>query len=540
MKKGVLVCIFYVLFMTVSSFVHPLDAQANEHTVSFSPQIAVPGEQLTITYRGKYKKADNLTLRYGYNGWNFIKDQGLSHECDEGNLNFYKEAAMQKHDGGGFFVTIPVPLEARAIHFAFKWDDNGTERWDNNDTKDYRKAIVFPYIGPYLTWNDTAEPHNGVVVNFQTSNPSLASVEYGATEALGQTVTTATTRDLHHFELTGLTPGTTYHYRVKDDLGQNSKIYSFKTGTEGDTEYKFLIMADMQDNGDDRRWGDIAKEISGSHGDAAFMVIAGDMPWDDEPGHWWTFFDKARDLFAGMVMMPVVGNHDTPSVDSNPDTTSFRDYFDLPKSSGIEAYYAFDFGNARFLNLNSEAPREFRPNGGAQYIWAKKEIDDIRLDGAGRYNWVFAQWHIPPYDAAKRHSGQQGQFRDITKLFDGTVDWVFSGHEHLNHRIKPMEYNGRISSHDYDNPGNTGYIIVPPAGNYPANEILPPDDPKARYRDRVAFPDFTASQHTVDSEIGFITVKIDGKSIDMKTYGMGTLWDAVPSHVRDRVAYTKQ
>ncbi len=532
------------LWLLVTLILTGAHFQAKAEDVMVTPAAPTPGDKVTIHYSGRYAQKSNLTLRYGFNGWNRV-DNMVDLQDIRSDGNFFKEVGMRKTDGTGFSATIDVPTTARALHFVFYWDNNGRKRWDNNGRREYRKAITLPYIGPYLTWNQNMRPDTGVVVNFQTSVMSTGSVEYGETEALGTKVIGCSPSHSHHIELTGLAADTIYYYRVLGEKAGPSPIYSFQTAPINSSQFSFAVMGDMQDKNmqdkkHDRRWHDVAKEISAKHGDIAFLVLVGDMPWNDEPGHWWTFFDKGRQLLATKVMMPVPGNHDTPSNVSNQDTRSFEELFDLPTTSGSETYYSFRFGSAKFLGLNSEVKKQFRDyEEGDQYDWALSELDSRAQD----VEWLFVYWHIPPYNAGRRHSREQGHFRDITKLFDGKVDWVFAGHEHLYQRFKPIQYNAKVLDlvkYGTRADEGVGYMIVPPAGNMPEEMIVSATSSDvARYRKRLAYPVPEPGSSKVNSEIGFVIVAIDGKTINLKTFGMGTLDSARPSHLVDTVNYSK-
>lgn len=511
--------------------------------VVVTPEMPTPGTTVTIRYFGKYRDRNNLYIHYGFNGWNYVNDAlNLRRQDDSGNVNWYKEKALVAHPDGGFSTTVYIPNDARVLHCVFYTLEGSSRLWDNNGGRDFAVAARYPLIGPFLTWNDQARSHNGIVINFETARPCLGRVDYGLTTALGSSVTERSADTMHHLALTGLAPGTTYYYRISDDRGNQGAVHSFRTARQDDNNFRFAVLADMQDNGDDRRWSDVAAEVLANHNNVAFLVVVGDMPWDDEAGHWWTFFDKGRTLFAGKAIMPALGNHDTPTVGSNPDSSSFLRYFALPTASGSAEYYDFAWGTARFLSLNSEVPAQFAVNGGVQYAWAADRIAHFASGADGTTDWMFAYWHIPPYDAAARHYTQQGAFRDITGLFDGAVDWVFCGHEHLYQRIKPMRYNAWLApSGQYGNGSQDGvaYLVVPPAGNYPSNEIIHYDWSKAYYRDRVAWPTFGSYDNHVTSEVGFVTVDISGRSIDVRTWFMGTLSSPRSAYVWDRVQYSK-
>jgi hypothetical protein len=509
-------------------------------SVSISSPTSLQGGQAKIRYTGALANTTNLRIHYGFNGWNYVSDIDLQDEDDGGNVNYFAEKAMDKSDGLEFETTIDISLEARVLHFVFYSDDQDGRRWDNNDGSDYRASIGTLYAGPYLTWNENVRPHDGVVVNFITDHPLNARVEFGTEPALGSVAESNATTNHHHIELRDLQGNTVYHYRVFNGSRPLSSVHTFKTASLDTSQYSFIVVGDMQDNGDNRCWGDVATEILGNHSDIDFLVLVGDLTWNDTPGHWWVFFDKARDLFANKVIMPIVGNHDTPGTGSNADARTFQRIFRLPTTEDTPTYYPFWFGTARFLALNSEIPKDFEEDSGKQFKWARDKLEAISDDAGAA--WVFVNLHIPPYNAGRRHLHGQGLFRNITRLFDGRVDWVFSGHEHLYQRFKPLKYNASFaSSGEYGTQRDrgVGYLIVPPAGNLPESKLVASGSRVSRYRGRLAYPEVTSESSLVKSEIGFVRVVIDGMTIDLKTYGMGTLESPVQSNVIDHVTYRK-
>ncbi|MBN1424991.1 fibronectin type III domain-containing protein [Candidatus Fermentibacteria bacterium] len=80
----------------------------------------------------------------------------------------------------------------------------------------YSQDIIFPNAPRILTGPvETAIQPTSVTVVWTTDVPSSSVVEYGLTTTYGTTVTDATLVTDHAVDLTGLTPGTIYHFRVK-------------------------------------------------------------------------------------------------------------------------------------------------------------------------------------------------------------------------------------------------------------------------------------------------------------------------------------
>jgi len=122
------------------------------------------------------------------------------------------------------------------------------------------------------------------------------------------------------------------------------------------------------------------------------------------------------------------------------------------------------------------------------------------------------------------HHADQYQYRPITELFDGHVDWVFCGHVHSYQRMELLRFQGQIQSeYGKGKDEGVGYIVVPPAGNSPVSDFYFVDKgrnkKKARYRERLAYPNF-------NSEIGFVRVNVQGNKIHVEAYAILTEDDA--------------
>ena len=501
-----------------------------------TPMELEPGGQATVHYGGALADGESLTLRYAFNGWNEVAGVGpFLTESYFGNTDFFIDLPMIPVEGG-FEATVDLPAELRALHYEFYRGPGEDAEWDDRDGWDYHHSVPFPYIGPYLTWDAQTTAHDGVVVTFVTTVPCLGTVEYGPTAALGSTALGDELATMHHIRLTGLPADSDIHYRVRDSAGHITETTVFRTAPASPTAVRFVAMADMQVSGESNdRWDDLSQEVM-AH-DPAFLLIPGDLPFADTPGLWWMYFDLARELLASAVSLPVAGNHDTPDKSHHPDTSSIRAFFPLPYPDDTAAHFRIDYGNVTLLALNSESSDEMLP-GGVQYGWTETQLTGI-LDDPD-VDWVFGAFHVPPYQAGCRLHHEQMDVRPATQLFDGVVDWVFAGHEHLGQRMRPIRYDAQFAL-DYGNDPDlgVGYIVLPPAGHTLSDCIIAHDAPASHRRLLLAWPEFGTTDDTVESEIGFVIVETDGLALTLETWGMGTLNQPQPAHVRDVVSYVK-
>lgn len=528
---------FRLVFLIISIFLLDLARIALGASFEVRPEVLRPGQTATLTYRNPELAGRAVQFHYGFNGWQLAADGFSNMSWDGTDQQHFGRVPMVAGKDGAFEVSFQVPAEARALHFVFCWDECGTGQWDNNGYRDYSWPVAFPYIGPYLTWNDDTPAESGVVVNFAHSVPAQAWVEYWTQSRQWKKRVESPSAGIHHVALTGLKPNYRYYYRVGVGSGWVSKVYSFKTAPAAPAPTTFLLFGDSQPNGD-THWFRRTVTAMLAETDAAFLVSIGDLVWDNQPGHWWTFFDEARELLASRVLMPVPGNHDTPGHSSNPDVSTFQEYFSLPKESGTAAYH-FDYGPARFFGLNTENPGEL--TGGRQRTWLEAELARRRAELAAsekmrRNSWTFTFWHIPVYDAARRHFGQQHALRPVTRSFQGVVDWGFTGHEHVYQRTRPVAYPAHVRPHyGTDDDGGTGFLVVPPAGAY-AESGFADNSTARRERGLLAYPELRDDQTTAYPFQGYVRARLHGNQFELTTVSTS---ETDGPRVMDRVSYSK-
>jgi hypothetical protein len=165
-----------------------------------------------------------------------------------------------------------------------------------------------------------------------------------------------------------------------------------------------------------------------------FILGTGDMvDSGSSEEQWQGFFDVERDLLRENVLFPSLGNHDRQGAGRTAD--NFRKYFSLPENSpNPERYYAFTYGNSRFLILDSNAYAFALTD---QTAWIERELQQAALDR--HIEHVFVSMHHPPFSISL-HGGRT-ELRDAwTPLYEKYgVTAVFSGHDHCYERA---EHNG--------------------------------------------------------------------------------------------------
>ena len=241
-----------------------------------------------------------------------------------------------------------------------------------------------------------------------------------------------------HVRLTGLAQGREYRYKIGGFEG------SFRVPQESDVT-RFLYLGDVQfqeSMEEYEEWGQMVRRAYREHPELDFAVIGGDLV--NSPGELsqWETFLEACDVFAKLPVVTVAGNHE--GVHSN---YTYQKLFALPddaeEDQSGEEFYSLDFGNVRMLMMDSSFLTEERRQSMGKDAWAKEEQ---RVEawirsrtGSCEKPWLAAVIHHPVYGM---HDGDtvSPQIRELWKplLEEGGVRIVFSGHQHLYQRTRPI------------------------------------------------------------------------------------------------------
>lgn len=247
----------------------------------------------------------------------------------------------------------------------------------------------------------------GVTIKWRTDVDDTSVVEYTTDVAFTSysTFSDATLTTEHEVELTGLSSGTVYYYRIGTGgtLLANDTDHYFKTHPSvGSTDlYRFWIL------GHTGR-GDLGNTNAVNVRDQYYNYIGsnftdGIILNGDNAGFSGTdsenqasVFDMFGDKLRNSILWSCIGNLDGISSNSSTQTGPYYQIFSFPKNgesggvaSGTESYYSFDYGNIHFLILNSFD--EDRSVGGSMYNWALNDIQNTLQQ------WIVAVWHHPPY-----------------------------------------------------------------------------------------------------------------------------------------------
>jgi len=270
-------------------------------------------------------------------------------------------------------------------------------------------------ITPYLQ-NVTK---NSVVVRWITAELKGGVVGYGLE---GKTDLHATEEAksyvLHEVPLAGLEAGKAYTYTVES--GGQTFTGKFRTAPEADQPFTFAVWGDNRTHPDKHK--PVADQMAKHQIDLAISV--GDIVTRgrDIEEYKKEFFDPGQHLFRNVPFFVAVGNHE---YGMDKDLDLFRSVLTQP---GNERYFAFTYGNSRFVILDSNDRRNPIEK---QLDWLLEEFKSKAYQEA-EFHFLFL--HHAPY-CWDWYGGEKKIEEAIVPLAEKyMVDVFFGGHFHCYER----------------------------------------------------------------------------------------------------------
>lgn len=301
----------------------------------------------------------------------------------------------------------------------------------------------------FHTYLQTPTP-NSIYVSYHTRYDTETQVEYGTTEALGQ----SQTGEAHIFndqiiwnwaKLTGLTPATVYHYRVVVDTFE-SEIKKFKTPPQygsNDGHIRFAVMGDTQQNFTIHtqvvnKMQEKLLELYGEGLESALncVIHVGDIVDNGDilPSFKIEYFNPIAPVSGYVPYMVSIGNHERDSENY----FHYMKYEDIGGPQG-ERYYSFKLGRLLFISINSNSPYTNQ----TQVAWLESLLQDASTDTT--IDWIFAFSHHP-WRSELWVDGNSAYVKDeiVPLLKEYDVDLHMHGHTHAYQRGAVPDANLRL------------------------------------------------------------------------------------------------
>ncbi|HVL49428.1 MAG TPA: metallophosphoesterase family protein [Candidatus Thermoplasmatota archaeon] len=350
-------------------------------------------------------------------------------------------------------------------------------------------------------------------------------VEYGTTAAYGLSAHAMPRPSPSLFSvafvafLHGLEPATEYHYRVGSENTGWTKSMTFRTAPLNATSFVVTAYGDQGVGRTATREPDAASPPARAvkaalDADPVLHLHPGDLSYGD----WETWARHVEPLASRVPYMSALGNHDG---DEERDLKEYIARMVMPSAPGAH-YYAFTYGHARFVSLDTEAwcvQSISRGSGDhygctdqvnpAQLAFIEREFAAARADPDIRFLIPF--FHKPMVSDG-RHGGQARIVEAWGALFEKyRPEIVIQAHDHLYERSKPMVAGKGVDPH------GSVYVVTGGGGRslYDFRNATAPDWEAAR-----------AKEHHV------VAMRFDGDVVNVTAIGLdGKILDAftVPS-----------
>jgi hypothetical protein len=342
----------------------------------------------------------------------------------------------------------------------------------------------------------------GMTVMWETDRKLPSRVEYGTTKELGQAVEMKEPVSLHEVRLSKLQPGRIHYYRVRSGA-LVSDVFPFKTAPPpGTKRWRLALYGDSRAN--PRIHQQVAEQIAKANVD--LIIHTGDIVFDGRNHAAWRreFFEPLGPLARSVPWISTIGNHER-------DSANYFSYMALP---GNERYFGFDFGNAHFVCLDSNAWIE-KGRDSEQYRWLTAHLREKRDS-----SWTFAVFHHSLFSAHVSRPIMPLRWDWAPVFLDpaNKVDAVLTGHDHFYARNYRM---ARLA----DKP-QPGVLFLTSAGGG-----------ATLYRSTTR--DFVAVQKPV---YHFTLLEFDGDKVSLTAIGVagGTGAKVRTGEVFDRYVLTKE
>ena len=440
--------------------------------ISVGPQNS--NEELTISER--YPEEYSLEVfekgAFTYHDWSDLKITDLPKEL-EGQVLFttVRGRAREAHVEGAFRETI-FPSSSRPDQIMLTWSADPTNSMD-------------------VQWRTNTTVKDGTVQYWKKNTSDTISLNASVLGMEDRML--FNDRYINRFtaNLNNLEAGSTYEYRLGSTEEKSwSPVRSFKTEAKDSKEFSFIWFGDTHR---DPKWAKILNDADLRHPETAFYSIAGDIVTTGlYRTEWDMFFGYSKDVFSNKPLMPVPGNHDRQD---GLGAWMYYQLFSLPTNGpekvDPESTYAFKYGNALFLMIDSTQPNE------TQTQWIENQLKNSNA------TWKFVMFHFPPFNFEEPYLDIQQEWGGLFDTYH--VDMVMSGHIHYYMRSKPIN-NGKVVDSFKD--GTVYVVSIGTNGNH--DDIGEEPYAEKRFKDGQFYQYMTLT----DKTLKYTTYNQDGEIVD--------------------------
>ncbi len=303
----------------------------------------------------------------------------------------------------------------------------------------FEASSEIPISVEHIRFGSSLNPLNGLTVTWKSEGIN-DTIKWGYTNLYEMGLSPGLKRAgyedyFYDYNFPSLKADSTIYYRLYDSQMKawtEEKSYLCSVDTAS-SQFSFLAMGDSRTYVAD--WQNVSNAANTNNTD--FTLFTGDIVNDgSDNADWNAWFDYGDDFLENNLIYHTIGNHECKGNGE----TIYPNIFTLPENpSNTEYYYSFTFGNAVFICLNTEESKT-GTSVSTQYNWLLNVLQENQDK-----TWKFIWFHRPFYTTGS-HAGEMDYKMDTWfDAFDTYgVDMIFSGHDHMYERTKPVQKNGIV------------------------------------------------------------------------------------------------
>lgn len=269
-----------------------------------------------------------------------------------------------------------------------------------------------------------------------------AAVEHrvvgGESERTDATVKSDTDLGVHQFvRLDGLSPATSYEYRVVTADGHEGPWHTFTTASDGFSGAHDVVYYGDAQNGLDHEWPISTSAARAAVPNPELILNGGDLiDINIRDGEWGSWYAGLESDIVETPILTALGNHElTPDVTGSQYRNHFTNPENGPSALPNTSYYV-DHGGVRYVVLT------------ANMLLLSEQDRFLESALASNPNdWSVVMFHQPVYNSSTRRDSTTylDAFGDTLERND--VDLVLNGHDHAyarGHTVAGEGENGEV------------------------------------------------------------------------------------------------
>src|ERR1035437_1381976 len=286
-----------------------------------------------------------------------------------------------------------------------------------------------------------------VTIVWSTLENQSASVQYSTDASFSRSAPVEPVRTLlssqtdmgftfyqYRADLTGLSPGTAYSYRIIEGGAYATPESGYPFSTPGPGPVGFLVFGDSGDGSSHQLA--VTLQLVTEHPN--FVIHVGDIAYESGTYNEFTanYFEYYYTLMRGVCFFTIAGNHEYITQNSAPYLALHAPPTDTVPDLDRGKYYSFDWADMHFVALDANLLDPYFADAQPRMLaWFDNDLANTRA------SWKIVFWHQTPYPISQ-HVGDPidiaARALFVPILERHGVQLVLAGHEHNYQRSKPM------------------------------------------------------------------------------------------------------